>query len=185
MILFKNTANQVVYTKLMNITGGSQFAVAGLTSSGITGFLSKDGGSPLGLVSLVQQVTGGIYKYYPTQSETNCDVGVFNFSVGATSFWHFNPIYFQTTEPVPAVSLTASTISSIVNSAKGATYDGNITQEKLFEMLIAFMSGQVTRTESGNDYIYSYKIRGGGHTSFTAQANSTTGVRTVQGITGD
>lgn len=199
MILYKNTADQVVYTRLVSITGGVQQLISGLTSSGITGFVSKNGGTPTGLSNQVQSLgVGGIYRYLPTQNDTNCDVGVFSFQpTGATSWWIFDPVYFETTSSLPNVSLTGNQLSQITGAAYAAvatipntTYSGGITQGTVFDMLVGFMAGKVGFTAAGSilnterpgENIYTYHAWDN-RPLFKVFAGPTHGDRTTKGLT--
>lgn len=184
MILFKNTAGQTVYTRAVSLTGGAHSLVAGLTATpGLTAYIAKDGGTLTVSTNSVYEVGRGIYSLAMSQTETNCDSGVVHF-VGATAWHLLDPVYFQTSSVNPVVGLTASALADIKSTVKGATYDGNITQEKLYEMMISFLSGQVAVSTAGVINTYSFKTRNGGLTSFTSYCSTVDGTRASTGLTG-
>lgn len=185
-ILFKNFANQVVYTRAVGMTSGTHFLVSGLSgaaANGLTAYISKDGGDKTYSSNPVREVGNGIYKLVLTQTETNCDSAVVHITCGPTGYYLFDPVYFQTSSSTPYVGITASTINSIANSVKGITYDNNITQEKMGEMLLSFLFGAVSITTSNGINTYSFK-NGAGATSFTSICRGTDGIRLVRGTTG-
>lgn len=185
-ILFKNFGNQVVYTRAVGITSGRQFLVSGMSgaaANGLTAYISKDGGEKTYSSNPIREVGDGIYKLVLTQTETNCDSGVVHFVCGPTSFYLFDPVYFQTSSTTPVVGITGSTINEIATTVKGLTYDGNITQSKLNEMLLSFLFGAVGITTINGINTYTFKDSAGG-TSFTSICRGTDGIRLVRGTTG-
>lgn len=186
MIIYKNTAGQYVYSRVLSITGGAQSLVSGLSGAsqnGLTGYISKNGGSEIVISNPIEEVGHGMYKLLLTQNETNCDTGVVQMTVGPTSWYQFDPVYFQTTNPTPSVSITGSSITNIISAIKGATYDGNITNEKVNEMFISFLLGAVDKTSQSGVDTFFFK-NAAGLTSFRSYCSTTTGLRETRGITG-
>lgn len=185
-ILFKNFDNQVVYSRAVGMTSGTHFLVTGLSgaaANGITAYISKDGGDKTYSSNPVREVGNGIYKLVLTQSETNCDSAVVHITCGPTGYYLFDPVYFQTSSSTPYVGITASTVNEIATTFKGLTYDGNITQAKMGEMLLSFLFGAVSITSNNGVNTYSFK-GSTGVTSFTSVCLSTDGTRLVRGTTG-
>jgi len=175
MLVYKNTANQTIYSRVTSITGGSHSLVTGLSGAvgnGLTSYISKDGGATFtAMQNPILEVGRGVYSLVLSQDDTNCNSAFVSMTVGNTGWFLFDPVYFQTTKMVET-------------AVKGATYDGELTQEKINEMLTAFMFGKVTlddSTEGTN--IYSFRNATGG-TSFTSVCSTTNGIRTVRGTTG-
>lgn len=203
MILIKNTANQVVYSKLINTS--TNVPVSGEASGSLTAYISKDGGAEGTVSNSISSVGHGIYKLTLTQAETNCDSGIINFTHTSNSQYQFETIYFQTTEANPNVSVvqnndktgyfldntqtfsTSGSVGSVsdatsINSLiKSSTYDG-VAQEKLFEMILAFVSGKVViTTVDANTRLISYKKRDGSTEIFNITASTVDGARANSG----
>ena len=203
MILLKNTASQVVYAKLIDILTGTP--VAGVSGANITSYISKDGGAEATTANTASSVGHGIYKLTLTQAETNCTTGVINMTHNANSQYQFETLYFQTTEPNPSVNVlqnndktgyflddvqtfsTSGSVGSVSNPAsiesllKNSTYDG-ITQQKLYEMLLAFVAGKVVITPiDANTRTISYKKRDGTTERFSVTVSTADGSRATGG----
>ena len=174
MLVYKNTANQTVYSRVVSLTGGSQNLVTGLSGAaenGLTSYISKDGGVFSGMSNPILEVGSGLYSLVLSQDDTNCNSAFVSMAVGNTGWFLFDPVYFQTT-------------NVIQNAVKGATYDGYVTQEKVNEMLLSFMFGQVTVDDSSASLnVYSFKDATG-NTSFTSFCSTSNGTRFVRGTTG-
>jgi len=185
-ILFKNFDNQVVYSRAVSITGGAQRLVPGMSgaaANGLTAQISKDGGTISYCSNPIREVGSGIYKLVLTATETNCDSAVVHMTCGLTSWYLFDPVYFQTTSITPYVGITGSAVDSIGSTIKGLTYDGGISQSKMNEMLLSFLFGSVSVTSQNG--VNTYSFRGStGATSFTSVCLVTDGTRIVRGTTG-
>jgi hypothetical protein len=203
MILIKNTANQVIYTKLINVSTGR--IVSGEASGSITGYISKDGSAEASVANAVSSIGHGIYKLTLSQSETNCDSAVVNITHNSNADYIFESVYFQTTETNPSVNVnqnndktgyslsssqTFSTTGSvnsvtdattITNLIKSTTYDG-VAQSKLYEMILAFISGKVVVTSDSEDTrTISYKKRDGSTETFRITVSTADGSRSSGG----
>lgn len=204
MILLKNTASQVVYAKLIDTLTGTP--VTGVLGANITSYISKDGDTETTTANTASGVGHGIYKLTLTQSETNCTTGVINMIHNANSQYQFETLYFQTTEPNPSVNVlqnndkigyfldsvqsfsTSGSVGSVSNPAsiesllKNSTYDG-ITQQKLYEMILAFIAGKVVVTiVDANTRGISYKKRNGSTETFSVTVSSADGSRATGGV---
>jgi hypothetical protein len=203
MILLKNTASQVVYSKLINTVNGA--ATAGVASGSLSAYISKDGDSEATVSNSITEVGHGIYKLTLTQSETNCDTGVINFVHISDSQYQFETLYFQTTEANPSVNVlqnndktgyfldntqtftTSGSVGSVTDATsintliKNSTYDG-ITQEKIFEMILAFIAGKVVVTViDANTRLISYKKRDETTERFSVTVSTADGSRSISG----
>lgn len=203
MILIKNTASQIVYSRLIDTS--TSLPVPDVSSGDITTYIIKDGGTEATAANSVSHVGHGIYKLTLSQAETNCSTGVINMTDNAVSTNIFETIFFETTESNPSVNVlqnndktgyfldndqtfnTSGTIgsisdpSSIISMAKFTTYDG-ITQEKIYDMLIAFMAGKVViTTDSPTTKTISYKKRDGSTEVFQVIVSTEDGSRAAGG----
>jgi hypothetical protein len=151
----------------------------------LQGFVSKDGGVSAAAANAVTEIGQGVYKLTLSQAESDCDSGNVQFVVGSglTAWWLADPVSFQTSDASPVVGLTAGIFDQIRDTIKGATYDGDITQTKLYEMLTAFMYGKVDLTPASGVNQYTFR-NASGATSFTSFCSSVDGTRLVGGITG-
>jgi hypothetical protein len=206
MILLKNTASQVVYAKLIDVSTGE--AQAGESSGSLTAYISKDGGTEATVANSISGVGHGIYKLTLTQAETNCNTGVINFVHTGNSQYQFETLYFQTTEANPSVNVvqnndktgyflddtqsfsTSGSVgsigdaSSVVTLIKAATYDG-ISQTRLYEMILAFVSGKVVVTSvDATTRLISYKKRDGTTERFNVTVSTVDGSRASGGTIG-
>jgi len=203
MILLKNTASQVVYAKLIDTS--TKIPVSGESSGSITGYISKDGGSEATVANSVSSVGHGIYKLTLTQAETNCGTGIINMTHNSNTQYQFETIYFQTTEPNPSVNVSQnndktgyfldnvqtfstsgsvgsiSDPSSIESLIRNSTYDG-VTQQKIYEMILSFISGKVVITTiDANTRTISYKKRDGSTERFSVTVSTADGSRSTVG----
>lgn len=202
MILIKNTSNQVIYTKLYNPANGVPFT--GATPSNIVAYITKDNGSEATAANQTIEVGHGIYKLILTQAETNCNTAFVNF-VYVPGTYQFTTVDIQTTEANPSVNVvqnndktgyfldnvqtfnTSGSVGSVADAAsinsliRNSTYDG-VTQEKLFEMILAFISGKViVTTINPNTRLISYKKRDGTTERFSVTVSTADGSRASVG----
>jgi len=203
MILLKNTASQVVYSKLIDTLTGEP--VVGVGSGSLSAYISKDGGAEATVSNSITGVGHGIYKLTLTQSETNCNTAVVNFVHTSNSQYQFETLYFQTTEANPSVNVlqnndktgyfldnaqtfsTSGSVGSVADATsinsliRNSTYDG-VTQEKIFEMILAFMAGKVVvTTVDPNTRLVSYKKRDGTTERFSVTVSTADGSRASGG----
>lgn len=206
MILIKNTASQVVYAKLIDTLTGAP--VTGVVSGNITTYISKDGASEATSANSVTEVGHGVYKLTLSQAETNCTTGVVNMVYNLSTQYQYETIYFQTTEANPSVNVLANNdksgyslsspqtftttgavgsitdASSITTALKAATYDG-VTQEKIYEMILAFMAGKAVVTViDPNTRSISFKKRDGTTERFNITVSTSDGSRDDGGTLG-
>ena len=203
MILVKNTASQVVYSKVIDVLTGEP--VSGVSSVDITAYIAKDDSAEATVSNSVSEVGHGIYKLTLTQSETNCNTGVINFVHTSNSQYQFETLYFQTTESNPSVNVTQNNdktgyfldnsqtftttgavgsvtdAQTILNTLQAATYDG-VTQTKILEMLLSFMAGKIViTTVDANNRLISYKKRDGATGKFNVIVSTADGSRSTGG----
>lgn len=203
MILIKNTASQIAYSKAIDVLTGEP--ISGISSVDITVYITKDDSAEASASNSVSEVGHGIYKITLTQSETNCNTGVINFVHTSNSQYQFETLYFQTTESNPSVNVTqnndktgyfldnAQTFTTtgavgsvtdaqtILNTLQSATYDG-ITQTKILEMLLSFMAGKIViTTVDANNRLISYKKRDGATEKFSVIVSTADGSRSTGG----
>jgi hypothetical protein len=205
MILLRNTANQIIYTKLVNFSTGALVTNAASTFSVK---ISKDGAT-FATASYSEPVTNykvtevldassaatGIYKIQLSQAETDCNNAVVLFK-SSTASYIADVVYFETSAANPSFSIASATYdfsttgsvgsisnpSSIVSAAKSATYDG-VTQDKLFQVLLSFMAGKVTITEGATPTtsVISYKKQDGSTEILSVTVSKVDGSRASTG----
>lgn len=203
MILIKNTANQVVYAKLIDST--TLLAVTGVVSGSLSGYISKDGGSETSVTNSISEVGRGIYKLTLTQAETNCITASVQFIHNSVSTYIFEPIFFQTRDAIQDANVitnadktgyfldnnqsftTTGSIGSVTDATSiltllsDSTYDG-ISQSKINKMLISFMANKVVITQvDPNTRLISYKLRDGTTESFNVTVSTVDGSRSSGG----
>jgi hypothetical protein len=128
-------------------------------------------------------IGNGYYRLKITDS-LSCNAGVVYFVI-ATSGIVADPIYFTTQLETPTVAIDTTAanllVSNIITNEKATTYDG-ITQEKIYEMLLAFMSNKVTVSVTATDTkVISYKNRDGDTEVFSITVKTTDGSRSSSG----
>lgn len=111
MILFKNKADQRVYTKVITVATG-----AFVTNASPTVSITKNNSVGLAFTSGQNAVFNhgnGIYSYLMAQEETNCDTGCIIFT-GLTAGQAADCIYFETTEENPTVGSVIGNIGTSI-----------------------------------------------------------------------
>jgi hypothetical protein len=206
MILLKNTANQYVYTRLFDQT--SKLPITGVLGTAVTAYVSKDGGTEATSTNTLAEVGHGIYKLLLDATETNCSSGSVMVIHNTITNYQFQHITFQTSESSPSVTVstnndktgyslsdpqsfsTTGSVGSVTNATtiitaiKAATYNG-ISQDKIQEMLIAFMANKaVITTVDANTRTISYKKRDGSTESFNITVSTADGARASGGTIG-
>lgn len=160
MVLIKNQANQYVYTKIYNYASGA--AQTNVVPADVTAYIFVDGENTT-LTTTVntntfQNLGNGYYRFKITNN-LDCDAGIAYFVI-VTSGVVAEPVRFTTTT---------------------TSYDG-VSQEKLFEMLLAFMANKVTIAVTANDTkVISYKNRLGDTEIFNITVKTTDGSRQQSG----
>lgn len=178
MILFKNRASQVVYTRITNVSTGAGVLVAN-PDANIIAYIAKDSGTLTAATNKVTKVLDtsdgdnvstryyGLYRVTLTATETNCDSGVIVF-MDANNTWPNSiaeTVYFQTSEFTPQVGIASGTYNyntsgyvysvqapgTIVGAINSNTVDTNVTLQQLYKLLLSFMSGKVVITHDHPD----------------------------------
>lgn len=117
-----------------------------------------DGVIPVNVIQIASTAISSINDIYTSTS-------------GLSTFDPTTDMVFIATNGLDDISITTAATTKITNSVFSNIIDGTVTFDTAMEMLIAFMSGKVTVTDSGSQRYFQFFKRNGTSVSFGITAS--------------